>query len=254
MDATSQFGVFAPRTTSSHQSRSPCRAPGATKRRSRSSRASAAGVLSHPLPVLTGLSRGIQKSFGDTATSGRPTRSVNRAAPACLVPSTSRMHRGRLPVCPCPRCATTLAPYRFSLLSLWVGKALQCRALPTSALGSLETRKRRFAAQRYPLPALRVNSELHSVGCAIEPLSEMLAKHFVLGILAQIAPRPHQSGNPVRCLERLPAVASQMEGRSQHSSIRVIALRNTPGAGSPRTAPRHVRAGLIAGVLPGRGA
>ena len=97
VDATSQFGVFARRSTSSHQSRSPCRTSGATKRQSRSSRASATSFLSHPLPVLTGLPRGIQKSFGDTATSGRPTSLVNRAATAVLVPSTSRMHRGRLP-------------------------------------------------------------------------------------------------------------------------------------------------------------
>ena len=59
--------------------------------------------------------------------------------------------------------------------------------LATPALGSLETRKRRVAAQRYTLVALRVNSELYSVGCTIA-LFEMSAEHFILGIGRRIGP------------------------------------------------------------------
>ena len=86
----------------------------ATKPSSRSIRASADGFASHPLFVLIGLPMGSHRSFADTVTSGRPTRSVNRAATSWLLPSVSRTHRGRLPRLSLPSACHPRAPHPIS--------------------------------------------------------------------------------------------------------------------------------------------
>ena len=114
--ATSHCGVRdVDPITSSHHSASSRRTVAATKPSSRSIRASADGFASHPLFVLIGLPMGSHRSFADTVTSGRPTRSVNRAATSWLLPSVSRTHRGRLPRLSLPSACHHAVPIRSPL-------------------------------------------------------------------------------------------------------------------------------------------